>query len=182
LRNEAVTPEMMVAEAARRTGERCGGRHVLAIQDTTVVRSEGGGGLYLHPTLAVDADEGVILGLAHAGFLSRSEGKAAGRRKRALEDKESQRWIEGARRSAAVCAGAAKLTHIADREADIFALFARRPQGTDLLVRAAHDRALEDGGRLFAKIDTLAVAGRAVLDLPAKPGRKARTAELGTAS
>ena len=55
-------------------------------------------------------------------------------------------------------------THIADREADIFALFARRPQGTDLLVRAAHDRALEDGGRLFAKIDTLAVAGRAVLD------------------
>ncbi len=168
----------MVAEAARRTGERCGGRHVLAIQDTTVVRSEGGGGLYLHPTLAVEADEGVILGLAHAGFLSRSAGKAAGRRSKSVEDKESQRWIEGARQSAAVCAGAAKLTHIADREADIFALFARRPQGSDLLVRAAHDRALEDGGRLFAKIDALAVAGRAVLDLPAKPGRKARTAEL----
>lgn len=178
LRNEAVTPEAMVVEASRATAERCAGRHVLAIQDTTVVRSQGGGGLYLHPTLAVDADEGVILGLAHACFLSRGEGKRAARRDKPVKDKESQRWIEGARRSAAVCDGAAQITHIADREADIFALFAPRPEGTQLLVRAAHDRALEDGGRLFARIDALAVAGRAELDLPAKPGRKARAAEL----
>ena len=143
-----------------------------------MVRSEGGGGLYLHPSLLVDADEGVILGLAHAEFLSRSGGKAAARRTKGVADKESQRWIEGARRSAAVAAEAVKLTHIADREADIFALFARRPPGTELLVRAAHDRALEDGGRLFAQLDALVVAGRAALDLPAKPGRKARTAEL----
>ena len=178
LRNEAVTPAVMVAEAAGRTAERCAGRHVLAIQDTTVVRSEGGGGLYLHPTLLVDADEGVILGLAHAEFLSRGGGKAVARRTKAVADKESQRWIEGAQRSAAVAADAVELTHIADREADIFALFARRPQGTELLVRAAHDRALEDGGRLFAQLDALVVAGRASLDLPAKPGRKARTAEM----
>ena len=44
LRNAAVTPELMVVEAALRTGARCAGLHVLAIQDTTVVRSEGGGG------------------------------------------------------------------------------------------------------------------------------------------
>jgi hypothetical protein len=81
----------MVVEAGRATGERCVGRHVLAIQDTTVIRSEGGGGLYLHPTLAVDADDGVILGLAYAEFLSRSQGKAAGRRNKVVEDKESQR-------------------------------------------------------------------------------------------
>ena len=178
LRNAAVTPEAMVVEAACGTAERCAGRHVLAIQDTTVVRSEGGGGLYLHPSLAVDAQSGAILGLTHAVFLSRSEGKAAGRRGEPVQNKESQRWIEGAERSAAVCRNAARITHIADREADIFALFARCPQGSDLLVRAAHDRALEDGGRLFARIDGLAVAGRAVLDLPAKPGRKARTAGL----
>jgi hypothetical protein len=34
----------MVSEAARRTAERCIRREVLVIQDTTVVRSEGGGG------------------------------------------------------------------------------------------------------------------------------------------
>ena len=74
LRNEAVTTEEMSVEAGRRTAERCACRHVLAIQDTTVVRSLGGGGLYLHPVIVVDADEGALLGLAHAEFLSRTKG------------------------------------------------------------------------------------------------------------
>jgi hypothetical protein len=168
----------MVAQAAAQTRERCAGRQVLAIQDTTVVRSEGGGGLYLHPVLAVDAESGAILGLAGAVFLSRAQGKKAERKSKAIKDKESQRWIEGAAQAAAACEGAAKITHIADRECDIFGFFARCPAGDDLLVRAAHDRALEDGGRLFATLDALAVAGRAKLELPAKPGRKARTAKV----
>ena len=178
LRNAAVTPEAMVAEAASRTAERCAGLHVLAIQDTTVVRSEGGGGLYLHPTLAVDADSGAILGLTHAVFLSRTQGKKADRRSRPITEKESWRWIEGAVCSAEVCRTAARLTVIGDRENDIFQAFALRPENTDLLVRAAHDRAIEDGGRLFEHIDALPVAGRAELDLPAGPGRKARQAQV----
>ena len=178
LRNGAVTPEAMVAEAAGRTARRCAGLHVLAIQDTTVVRSEGGGGLYLHPTLAVDATSGAILGLTHAAFLSRTQGKTANRRSRPTKDKESQRGLDGADRSAEVCRTAARLTIIGDRENDIFPAFARRPAGADLLVRAAHDRALEDGGKLFAQLDAQPVAGRAVLDLPAKPGRKARQVQI----
>lgn len=178
LRNAAVTPEAMVAEAASRTGERCAGLHVLAIQDTTVVRSEGGGGLYLHPALAVDATSGAILGLTHATFLSRTQGKRAERRKKPVAEKESRRWLDAATRSAEVCGSAARLTVIGDRENDIFQAFAQRPTGADLLVRAAHDRALEDGGRLFAQIDALPVAGRAELDLPAKPGRTARRTQV----
>lgn len=178
LRNPAVTVEEMVGEAARRTAERCAGRHVLAIQDTTVVRSEGGGGLYLHPTLAVDAEDGTIIGLVHACFLSRSAGKAADRRKKPLADKESARWLVGAKRASESLHAAAGLTVVADRESDIYAAFAARPAGCDLLVRAAHDRALADGGRLFASIDALPVAGRAALDLPAKPGAPARTARI----
>ena len=178
LRNAAVTPELMVVEAALRTGARCAGLHVLAIQDTTVVRSEGGGGLYLHPTLAVDAASGAILGLTHAEFLSRTRGKKADRRKKPISEKQSRRWLDAADRSAEVCAAAARLTMIGDRENDIFQAFALRPARADLLVRAAHDRALEDGGKLFARIDALPVAGRAELDLPAKPGRKARLAQV----
>jgi len=178
LRNAAVTPEAMVTEAASRTGPRCAGLHVLAIQDTTVVRSAGGGGLYLHPTLAMDAASGAILGLTHATFLSRTQGQKADRRKKPIAEKQSQRWLDAADRSAEVCAAAARLTMIGDRENDIFQAFALRPAQTDLLVRAAHDRALEDGGKLFAHIDTLSVAGRAELDLPAKPGRKARQAQV----
>lgn len=179
LRNEAVTVEEMVAEAGRRTASRCQGRHVLAIQDTTVVRSpKGGGGLYLHPVIAVDADEGALLGLVHATFLSRDQGASAQRYTKPVKEKESQRWLDGAEQASRVCAAAARVTVIADRESDIYAAFAACPTGTDLLIRAAQDRSLDDKGRLFAELDGLAVAGHATLTLPAKPGRKARDARL----
>jgi hypothetical protein len=168
----------MSEEAGRRTAERCAGRHVLAIQDTTVVRSEGGGGLYLHPVIVVDADEGALLGLAHAEFLSRTKGVKASRRSKVVKDKQSQRWLDGADQAARVCASAVRVTVIADRESDIYAAFAGCPVGTDLLVRAAQDRSLEDGGRLFATADASPEAGRAELDLPAKPGRKARQTQV----
>jgi Transposase DDE domain len=176
LRNEAVTTGEMVATAASRTAVRCQGRHVLAIQDTTVIKSEGGGGLYLHPTIAVDAEDGSILGLTHAVLLQRDTGRKALRRSLPLEAKESQRWLDGAQQAAQVCAAAREITVIADRESDIFAAFVLRPAATHLLVRAAQDRSLEDGGRLFATLDALPEAGRTRLHLPAKPGRKAREA------
>lgn len=178
LRNEAVTVEEMVTVAAARTSARCAGRHVLAIQDTTVIRSEGGGGLYLHPVLAVDADDNAILGLIHASVLKRSMGKRETRRAKPTEDKESQRWLDGAQAADKICASAAKVTVIADRESDIFAAFAHRPVSVDLLIRAAQNRSLGDDGKLFAWADALAVSGRASLDLPAKPGRKAREAQI----
>lgn len=178
LRNEAVSCEAMVAEAAGRTAERCAGRRVLAIQDTTVVRSDGGGGLFLHPVVAVDEESGAILGLAHASFLDRTQGKRANRRLRPAQEKESHRWLEGARAAAATCAQASSLTVVSDRESDIFPFFARRPPSCDLLVRASADRALDDGGRLFATLDSTEIAGRAELDLPARPGHAARTAKV----
>jgi hypothetical protein len=178
LRNDAVTPEEMLAEAALRTAECCAGRHVLAIQDTTVLRSEGGGGAYLHAVLALDAEDDAILGLIDGQFLEREDGRRAERRRAGIEEKESFRWLLGADQAGSVCAGAASVTVAADRESDIFELFALRPEGVELLVRAAHDRSLEDGGALFAAIDAKPVAGRAELELAAKPGRKRRTASM----
>jgi hypothetical protein len=173
----------MLAEAGARTAERCVGRPVLAIQDTTVVRSHGGGGDYLHAVLAVDARDGTILGLIDGRFLQRDGGRRAARRAAAIEEKESFRWLQGADQAASVCAGASSVTVIADRESDIFEAFALRPQGVELVVRAAHDRSLDDGRALFAAIDAAPVAGRAELDLPARPlgtgpGRRRRTARL----
>ncbi len=178
LRNDAVSVEEMMAEAGRRTAERSRGRDVLAIQDTTVIRSEGGGGDYLHVVLALDALDGSILGLIDGQFLQRASGKRAQRRDTVIEEKESFRWLQGADQAATVCASAAQVTVIADRESDIFEAFALRPEGAHLLVRAAQDRTLADGGRLFAALDALPEAGRAVLDLPAGPGRKARSTQI----
>jgi hypothetical protein len=181
LRNDAVTPEEMLEEAAARTAERCLGRHVLAIQDTTVLRSTGGGGEYLHVVLAVDAQDGAILGLIGGQFLERGAGRRSRRRSAGIEEKESFRWLEGSDEAASVCAGAASVTGLSDRESDIFEAFALRPEGMELVVRAAHDRALDDAAddrTLFAMIDAQPVAGHAELDLAAKPGRKGRTATM----
>jgi hypothetical protein len=178
LRNPSVTVEAMEAEAAGRTQARCAGRRVLAIQDTTVIKSRGGGGLYLHAVLAMDADENAVLGLVHGEFLTRDQGQRGLKRSLPIEAKESFRWLRGAQAAARVCAEARQVTMIADRESDIFEAFAQRPAGVELLVRSAQDRSLGDGGRLFARVDALPEAGRARIDLPAKPGRKAREALL----
>lgn len=178
LRNPAVSVDEMVEEAARRTSERCRGRDVLAIQDTTVIRSEGGGGDYLHVVFAVDALDGSILGLIDGQFLQRASGRRAQRRDAAIEDKESFRWLQGADQAATVCAAAASVTCIADRESDIYEALALRPEGADVLIRAAQDRSLAESGRLFATLDALPEAGRAMLDLPAAPGRRARSTQI----
>lgn len=179
LHNPAVTVEEMLEEAGRRTSERCQGRDVLVIQDTTVLRSEGGGGDYLHVAIALDAQEDAILGVVDARFLSREAGRKVARKSLPIEEKESFRWLESADQAASVCAGAQRITVIADREGDIYEAFALRPAETELLVRAAQDRSLgQEEGLLFAALDALAEAERADLDLPAKPGQPARTAKV----
>jgi Transposase DDE domain len=182
LRNPKVTPGEMVAVAAERLGARCAGRHVLAIQDTTVIRSEGGGGLYLHACIGVDASDGGLLGLADARLLSRSAGRRGLKGKGPTVSKQSQRWIDSAARATLACRDAASVTLIADRESDIYAAFAQCPTGAGMVVRAMHDRSLDDGGRLFATVDAMAELGRTELELPAKPGHPARKALLALRS
>ena len=178
LRNPLVTSEAMLAEAGRRTSQRCQGRDILVIQDTTVVRSEGGGGDYLHAAIALDVDDDAILGAVEARYLRRQSGRRAERRSVPIEEKESFRWLEAADQAASVCAGARRITVVCDREGDIYEAFALRPPEVELLVRSAQDRGMGDGGQLFAALDALPEAARADLDLPARPLRAARTARL----
>ena len=186
LRNPAVTPEEMIATGFARTQAACAGRDVLAVQDTTVTRSdpEGGTGSFLHATIAVDAGSGAVLGALDAQFLDRAGGARASRLQRSFEDRQSARWLLAAERAGKL-RGAARITVVADREADVFELFARRPAHVDLLVRAMHDRALADGGsrrtgraRMAARIAAGPSLGHTALDLPARPGVAARTARL----
>ena len=77
----------------------------------------------------MDADDGALLGLAHARFLKREEGRKALRRGLPTSAKESQRWLDGANDAALACMSAREITIIADRESDIYAAFALRPAG-----------------------------------------------------
>ena len=180
LHNRRVTRQEMLATARERACAQAGGRHVLAIQDTTSLRvDERGAGLSCHPVLAVDANDGVVLGLIDAQFLDRRGGLKARRRERAFADKDSRRWLDGANSAAALAAaGAACVTVVEDREGDIYECFAHRPAAVEKLVRAAQDRLLADGGTLFARADSLPAAGRMTVELAAIPGRKARRISL----
>jgi len=180
LRNVRVRPDEMVATARERTAGLVKGRHILAIQDTTTLRDDGKQrSLNLHPTIAVDAHDGALLGLVEAVFLSHSGGKKRLCKKRPFAEKESRRWLDATKTAASLIgAGAACVTVIADQEGDIYEEFACRPAETELLIRAHHDRILEDGGALYDCMEDIAELGRETIDLPANPGRPARKVTL----
>jgi hypothetical protein len=180
LKNPRVTPAEMVATARAHLLERVAGREVLVIQDTTSLRDDGNKcGLYLHPAIAVDAAGGALPGLLAAEFLVRDETPKAHCNKRALEEKESRRWVDVTGQAAhLLAAGASGVTMIADRECDLYETFACRPDNVDVLVRANHDRALADGGWLHARCGAEPELGRTLVELPAVPGRAARVATV----
>jgi len=174
----------MVGAAASRTCLRAEGIDILAIQDTTDLRSRNGAAsLALHPTLAVEADSGAIPGLAGAEFLHPEGGTKAGRKVTAFADKESARRLRGMEASTGLRdAGAARVTAVMDREGDIFEDLALRPEGIDILIRAAQDRLPASGEKLFETADALPETGRIETGLPASPGRKARRATFALRS
>lgn len=191
LDHDNVSRAEMLATAGRRTGQRAAGRHVLAIQDTTefsfpghAASKQGFGrsgndrdpGLFLHPTIAIDADSGGMIGLVGAQVMNRLTPKASDRKRRPIERKESYRWLLATEEAGEVLRDAATVTMVADRESDIYEHFARCPAGVQLLTRAAQDRCCEDEGLLFATIDGWAEQDQWSIQLPERPGCRARAA------
>ena len=139
-------------------------------------------GMYLHPTLAL-TPERVPLGLLDVYSWVREPG-SLGQDKdpsRALEEKESVRWVDGFARvnELAERLEDTRLTYIADREADIYDLFVEAPcpeRGADWLVRVQHqERLLTDGRKLRAVLDAAPVLTEVTFDRPAANGGPART-------
>ena len=195
LRNEAVTVEELHEHCGKEIANRVAGRHVLAIQDTTELnyqrharRTRGLGtvgngtdlGLFLHPTLAIDAESHHCLGLVGAQVYVRLEGATVDRRQRSIEEKESYRWLKGVETADQVLKEAAHVTHVEDREGDIYEQFVLpRAAHSDLLIRICQDRKLANGDLLFATLSAMPVVRRFRLVLKAQGGkRKARTAKL----
>jgi hypothetical protein len=208
LHNEAVSVAEMAGHALSATAARVAGLDIAVVQDTTevVLGGRGLGGSYgsvgrggatrgylLHAALAVEVGSGALVGLTDLAAWTRSGGKVGARRGRATGAKESRRWIETMERQGVLRERAARVTLVADAESDIYELFARRPAGLDVLVRAAQNRkvrAPEDDGRaapgapeqapdrLFALADSWPELGRTTVQLQAIPGRRARLAKL----
>lgn len=140
-------------------------KRILAIHDTTDVTcpaaepdevgylQTGQPGFYVHHALAVATDDVT----SPLGMLwSQLWGRAQRTTKRAsnmpgsalakLEERESDRWLEGVSETTAWAQGCEQVIHVMDREADNYRLFEHlRQLGTDFIIRMRHDRRLDDG-------------------------------------
>ena len=157
--------------------------------------SERGRGLFSHPALALPVS-GPPLGLVHLSLWARDP-EAHGKRRevyaRAREAtalKESQKWLDGMWGTEARLPPEIPLLILADREADFFDYFAaaRRPH-TDLLVRSHHPRKVlleapgpqaprRGGVRLPEVLVTAPCPGTRAVEVPRRPGQKARVATV----
>ena len=194
LGNDKVTLARVIESWSEGTVAAAEGRHVLAIQDTseinfatTATRRRGlgeigkgnGRGVLLHPMLAVDAETGTCLGLVSGQVWTRRGRRTLSHDRRALSDKESQRWIATAIAAKPLLAGAALVTSIGDRESDIFAAYASVPEERfHVIARSMHDRKLAGGSGLYAASERMAVVDEDWIVLPARAPRAERLAHL----
>lgn len=185
--------EDFVEEIGLRTAEQCAGLDILAVLDTTEVnfgsrgakrRAFGAGGdsrtpaFFIHPAIAVDLASQAVIGLLDAEIWTRAKTKVTARHKRAITEKESGRWVRCGEAAVERVPQARSVTLVEDREADIYDVFACKPAGADLVVRAKHNRRMLDDERLFTVLDgTPALATRPV-EIAARPGEPARVAEV----
>lgn len=180
--------------AGNRTAERATGRDIVAIQDTSEIvlggpklrkagfgpvgRGGALGGVLLHPVLAVDAMSGELVGLADIAVWNRDTPNDLHRARRSPEQKESRKWLNGARRAGEVLVKAARISVVSDRESDLYEDFALRPENVQVLIRASANRNLVNGQKLFEYASSLPEAGQVSVTISASPGRPARQARL----
>ena len=187
---------------------------VLAVGDTTYLDykkilekrekygpiGNGGNGLILHSTLAVNADNGQPIGLLTEKLWHREheeEGKSLTKkqkkkklfraRKRPIEQKESYKWIEAFKEVPKLLEKSAsenlnpKMIHVFDREGDIAEVFefVSKTPNTGVVVRAAHNRALsEENSYLKEWLPDQPIKMEVAVELPKTKKRTERTATL----
>ncbi len=149
-----------------------------------------GRGLLLHSSLALRVEEwdleerprAVALGLLGQQCWSRwGQPKRKGRETRRQlmsRSRESQRWA-AVLEEGGPPAGSTWI-YVADRESDFYEPVERcLRQGADCVIRAFHDRVLSEGGEhLKAAIAEAPVRGHLSIEVRARAGRAARTAQV----
>jgi hypothetical protein len=137
---------------------------LLAIQDTMCVNLNGhkktdGLGYNSEKTLGVNSHncilttiKGTAIGLIEQSVNTREERKSEKsdheKRNRDIEEKESNRWLETMKTAAKNAPEGVMLIHIADREGDIYELYALAEQtGEKFVIRASKNR--RGGGNIL---------------------------------
>ena len=172
---------------------------LLAVQDTmsanygTHEKTEGLGyccdqtlGINVHSCLFV-TPEGIPIGLAAQSYITRDRESTEEalthdqKRRRPIEEKESYRWLETMDEASVNAPPNAQLIHIADREGDIYELYALAQETKEkFVIRATYSRLDVDGSHTIKSLRTSEPIGRIKTTIPANPakGTKEREALL----
>jgi hypothetical protein len=202
LNNNKVSHENILAPHQHATAKRVSQEQtVLAIQDTTTLNytshpeTQGLGnigtdpaskGILVHTTLTLTPNR-IPLGLVHQQTWVRPPeeyGKKHDRHNKALQDKESQKWLNSlwATEQLQKDAPGTLIINTGDREADIFGLFQEHRDNRmrcQLLVRAMHDRNLTNPEEhLWSYLERQPVACRLEVTVPRKKQKAQRTAQV----
>jgi Transposase DNA-binding/Transposase Tn5 dimerisation domain len=197
--NEDVNARDILAPHIASSVERMRGQPViLAVQDTTYIDYSGhrateglgpmndkdGWGLLCHGTLAF-TPEGLPLGVLGLRVWARDPKNRrlnATRPGRAIEDKESYKWLDSVQALARLREQlpGTRLVSVADREADVYEFFNEaQALGVDLLVRASWDRRVESPqGHVWSTLAKAPLLTQQRLQLPRRSSQAARVAKL----
>lgn len=205
LENEKVSLCELVRSVSDACQQRVEGLHVLAISDSSEVNLQGHVGrinpeglgvvgnnrdlgFFIHPTLVVNAATGFPLGLSSIQLWHREANHPDKHQRRypnlPIEQKESYKWLLSAERSQPClqAGGVRQVTHIGDRESDVYEEWVRVPNAqTHVLVRACRDRRLSGSQQsLYEYLSTQRCEGTYTVNVVADPrcGRTAREAWL----
>lgn len=205
--DSAVSLPNILAPHRRRTVRRMMGQKVvLCVQDgsdleyNSLDQCEGLGvigtnqtgaksrGLHLHSTLAI-APNGLPLGVLRADCKAPQDKSPEDRRPShtvAVEEKKNFVWIEH-HRNLVELAGhmpQTRLIDVCDREADFFQLFDEQRENprVELLVRAKHDRNIDEGPfKLFAAARQAPVQSRILVSVPRRSARAKKSKQKARA-
>lgn len=177
LNNKKVTPEEMIQIECSKSDKDYSGKHILVLGDTSalVLESHKGRlqdissfgvvddnkslGIITHSNIAIDSENGQVLGLTDLLLWDRArnerkESKEEQRKTETLREyteKESYKWLLGAINSKKVLdeTKAKSITYVFDREADILDLMGgiRSQNLGDFVIRSNFDRRIESENR-----------------------------------
>lgn len=194
LANGKFTKESILTAHRDAIGVRSAEEQVLlAVQDTMAVNyntheQTKGMGYNCEQTLGINVHscilltpEGIPLGLVGQSVITRTEEKTKGlthkeKRSRPIEEKESNRWLETMRTAKQNAPKQATLVHVADREGDIYELYALAESiGEKFVIRAIHDRLDMEKTHVLQSLRNSSCLGRTVVSIP--PNHKNKTKE-----
>jgi hypothetical protein len=204
IENERVEVETLELPIAQATARACAGKKViLAVQDTSTFnydnlpQTTGLGpigdsgsksqGLLCHTTLSIEPN-GHPLGVLHQEIWARDREerhKAETRKQRAIEEKESHKWLNGIRSARKVlqaqipCAAERpRLVHVGDREEDSYEVFQEIIEAKEgAVIRCRHNRTTNDPLKwAYDAVRASPLLGTHNLDVPRKENQPKRSA------